>query len=493
MLKLYDLLQDIEREYLLGKEDIDIDGISYDSRKVKSDYLFVCIKGFNTDGHKYIDSAIKNGAIAIVIEDEIKNLDTLLDKNITIIKVNNSRKILSKISSNLYGNSSKLLKVIGVTGTNGKTSVTHLIDTILRANKKRTAILGTINNIILDEVYKSQNTTPESLELQGLFNDMVKKNIETCTMEVSSHSLDLHRVDDINFDIGIFTNLTQDHLDYHIDMENYKKAKLKLFYKTSMANIINIDDKYGDEIYNEIKKQNIPVFSYGANRKSDFYAKDIKMHDSYSEFTLVTPSYEEKITIKIPGLFSIYNILASICACYILGLNFKEILEGLNEIKPVKGRFELVENSRSKTIIIDYAHTPDALKNVLNTIRDFTKGKIILVFGCGGDRDSKKRPIMGKIAIELADYVLLTNDNPRTEKPGKIINDILQGIEPTKDRYQVIQDRREAIREAIYKANEKDVILIAGKGHENYQIIGDKVFDFDDREVAKEILEEENI
>ncbi len=491
MKRLNKLIKDIEIERIYGDINKEINGICYDSRKAMNNYIFVCIKGFQTDGHKYIDGAIKNGVSVVIIEREIINLDEVINKGITVIKVKNSRRALSKISANYYDHPSKKINVVGVTGTNGKTSITNLLNTILETNNKRSALLGTINNKILKKIYKSKNTTPESLELHELFHEMVSKKIEVCTMEVSSHSLDLFRVDDVEFNIGIFTNLTRDHLDYHKDMEDYKNAKIKLFYKASMANIINMDDKYGREILKEINKLDTPIFTYGLTEKSDFFAKDIKMFPSYSEFILVTPSYSTHVKMNIPGVFSIYNILAVIASCYVLGLSKEEILKGIRNIKPIKGRFELVENDLGKTVIIDYAHTPDALKNVLDTIKQFTAGKIIVVFGCGGDRDNQKRPMMGQIASNLADYIILTNDNPRTENPDNIISDILDGIKKEKNNFDIIKNRKEAIKKAIKMATQNDTVLIAGKGHESYQIIGDKVFDFDDKEVAMEFLKED--
>lgn len=485
---LSDLLKNINIEKIWGDNNIEISGISYDSRTVKEDYLFVCIQGFKTDGHKYIENAIKNGAKAIVIEEFVEDMENFIQKGIVFIKVSNSRKAISRLSSNFYGNPSAKLKVIGITGTNGKTSITYLINSILQKNNFKCALIGTIKNEIMGKVYKTNKTTPEAVELQNLFSVMLENGIDVCTMEVSSHSLDLNRVDDIEFNIGVFTNLTPDHLDYHNNMENYKNAKLKLFYKTSDVNIINIDDKYGKEIFNEIKKLDTKIITYGLNDKCDIYAKDIEMKYSFSTFNLVTPNYTGKVKINIPGLFSIYNILAAISVCYALGLNYEEIENGIKSIKQVSGRFELVQNDKGISVIVDYAHTPDALENVLNTIRQFAKGKVIVVFGCGGDRDRTKRPVMGKIATDLADYVIITNDNPRMEDPKRIIDDILKGVCSYNKNYEVIIDRREAIKRAIESAKKNDVVLIAGKGHEKYQIIGEEIYDFDDKKVANEFL-----
>ncbi len=480
----------VERQYRCW--DKDIKGIAYDSRNVKDEYVFICIQGLKTDGHDYIESAIVNGAKVIIVDKELPNVNILTkEKGVTIIKVEDSRMALSKISNNFYNNPSQRIKVIGVTGTNGKTSITYLINSILEANKVKCGLLGTINNKISNKIIDTDRTTPEAPELNKLFDLMVDNNIEVCTMEVSSHALEMKRVEDIKFNIGIFTNLTSDHLDYHLNMENYKNSKLKLFYKTSELNIINIDDKYGMEIFEELKSLETPLITYGLSESCDIQAKNIKMENSYSEFTLVTPKFSGSIKLNIPGLFSIYNLLAAISACYSLGYNFNEITKGVYDIRPIRGRFELVKNNRGVNVIIDYAHTPDALENVLKTIKQFAKRKVIVVFGCGGDRDTLKRSDMGKIASELSDYCIITNDNPRSEDPNKIIMDILHGINDRKSICKVITDRKQAIRTAITISEKDDFVLIAGKGHETYQIIDNKTYDFDDKEIAKDILGEE--
>jgi len=486
-MNLSKVIEGVEIQSFYGTKDIVIKGIAYDSRKVKKDYIFVCIKGLKTDGHNFINDSIKNGAKVIIIEKDIHNLE-LIKQQVSIIKVKDSRLVLSKISDNFYGNPSHKLKIIGITGTNGKTSITYLTNTLLESNGIKCGLLGTINNRIGDKIINTSRTTPEAPELHSLFKKMIEANVEVCTMEVSSHALDLFRVEDVAFNIGIFTNLTPDHLDYHENMEEYKNAKIKLFYKTSDINIINIDDKYGKEIYDSIKELNTPLLSYSIKEKSDIYATNIEMESTYSTFTLVTPKFSGKVRLNIPGLFSIYNLLASISVCYSLGFDFSMIKNGIASIKPVKGRFETVTNNKGLNIIVDYAHTPDALENVLNTIKQFAKNRIIVVFGCGGDRDRTKRPVMGKVASSLSDICIITNDNPRTEDPNQIIKDILKGIDVKKSNYKIIMDRREAIKKAINIAEKGDFILIAGKGHETYQIIGDKTYEFDDTEVAKSFL-----
>lgn len=492
-MKLWDLMKGINALEVYGDNNIDITGVAYDSRRVKKGNLFVCITGFKTDGHRYIEGAIENGASSIIIEKEINNIADIVEKhNISAIRVTDTRDALSKLSSNFYNNPSEEINVVGITGTNGKTSITYLITSILETINKKTSIIGTMKNRILDKEYKTSNTTPESLELQYLFSEMIKNDVDVCTMEVSSHSLDLKRVEDIRFNIGVFTNLTSDHLDFHKDMESYKNAKMKLFYKTSDINIINTDDKYGKEIYNEIKNLKTPALSYGIDHKCDICAEDIRMNVAFSEFKLITPKYSGNVKINIPGLFSIYNILAAIAVCYSMGYSYDDIDKGIKAIKPIRGRFEPVENNKGISVIVDYAHSPDALENVLKTINHFAKERVIVVFGCGGDRDSSKRPIMGEIAYKLSDYAIITNDNPRSEDPNRIVDDILPGMGPDENKYDIVMDRREAIKIAISKAEKGDIILIAGKGHETYQIINDEVNDFDDREVATEFLREDN-
>ncbi|TCO79311.1 UDP-N-acetylmuramoyl-L-alanyl-D-glutamate--2,6-diaminopimelate ligase [Marinisporobacter balticus] len=485
-MKLNELLKNIAIMDLVGEEAIDITGIAYDSRKVDENYLFACIIGLKTDGHEYIEQVIKKGAKALIVE---KNIPPI--KGITIIRVENSRKALALISANFFKHPTKNMHIIGVTGTNGKTTTTHLIKNILEKNSVHCGLIGTISHKILDKEYKANNTTPESLELQSLFKEMLGLNVNSCAMEVSSHSLDLDRVAGINYKIGVFTNLTRDHLDFHKNIENYKNAKAKLFYQTSLANIINIDDQYGAEIANEVKNLDAKLITYGIEKKAEIYAKDITISPKGTEFTLVTPEFEGHIKISTPGMFSVYNALAAMAVSYVLGYNFEQIKKGIESIKGVLGRFEAVENTGKYTIIVDYSHTPDALENALDTIKEFVKGKIITVFGCGGDRDKTKRPMMGEIAGELSDFCIITSDNPRSEKPDEIIKDVEVGIKKTNCKYKMIVDRKEAIREAIKISEPDDIILIAGKGHETYQIIGKKIIDFDDKKVSQEILREE--
>ena len=319
---------------------------------------------------------------------------------------------------------------------------------------------------------------------------MIDNGCDYCAMEVSSHSLVLNRVDETEFKLGIFTNLTPDHLDFHKDLEDYRNAKEKLFYKTTTANIINIDDEGGAKIYENIKSLSTPCYTYGIDNKADFMAKNIKIDACGVSYTLVTPTYEEEMFVPVPGKFTVYNTLAVIAACYILNIPKEIVLDGLKRTKGVPGRFETVPNNNGVSVIVDYAHTPDALENILNTAKEFANGNIITVFGCGGDRDKTKRPIMGKIAQTLSDKIIITSDNPRTENPYSIIDNILEGIDKNNDNYKVIENREYAIREAIKTSQKGDIVIIAGKGHENYQIIGKIKYDFDDKIVAKTAIDE---
>ncbi|MCR8744735.1 UDP-N-acetylmuramoyl-L-alanyl-D-glutamate--2,6-diaminopimelate ligase [Romboutsia lituseburensis] len=484
-MKLYKLIENLNIMSIDGNMDIDISDIHYDSRLVTQNSLFICIKGFNSDGHKYINSAIEKGAKAFLIQDDIDIKDK---ENYTFIKVKDTREGMSTIACNFYKNPANTLEVIGVTGTNGKTSITTFLKQIL-SKRAQTGLIGTINiNDGKNEII-SKNTTPESIDLQSYFNDMINNNCKYCAMEVSSHSLALNRVGSVNFSIGIFTNLTEDHLDFHKNLEDYRNAKEKLFHKTSIANIINIDDEGGKVIFNNIKKLNTPIYTYGINSDADFTASEIKLYPNGVSYKLKTPTYTDYIYVNIPGKFTVYNTLGVISACYILNIDIETIKEVLKNTPGVKGRFENIKNDEGLTVIVDYAHTPDALENVLKTSKEFVKGKIITVVGCGGDRDKIKRPIMGKIAQENSDISIITSDNPRTECPSIIIKDILKGIDTNNDNFIVIEDRKKAIYKAIELANVGDVVMISGKGHENYQIVGTTKHHFDDKEIALEAID----
>lgn len=480
-MNLKDILKGIDYQIIKGEINLEINKIAYDSRKVEKGDVFVCIEGYSTDGHKYIGKAIEKGAAAIIctkLSDELQAC--------TVIKVENSRRVLAAAAANYYDHPAEKLKLIGVTGTNGKTTSTYMIKAVLESAGYKTGLIGTIANYIGDEKLEAHRTTPESLELHELFHDMVDKGVDYCVMEVSSHSLYLDRVYGITFNEGIFTNLTQDHLDFHKTFENYFKAKMILFQNSRKA-IINIDDKYGERVFKEV---NIEKVTYGIDSKCDVRAKNLSMHARGVDFDVEYLNKEIHIKLNTPGRYNVFNALDSIAACLMENISLEQIKEGLEGIKAVPGRCELVHTDKKLDfeIILDYAHSPDSLENILKTAREFTKGRLISVFGCGGDRDKTKRPIMGSIGAKLSDIAIVTSDNPRSEEPSAIIEDVVKGI--ASDNYVAIEDRTAAIKKAIMTAQKDDVIVIAGKGHEDYQVLKDKTIHYDEREIIAKIMEE---
>ncbi len=473
-MKLSQLIQDINYE-ISGSSDIEIKGIAYDSRKVEPGYLFIAIKGFETDGHKYIDSAIKNGAAAVLGEDEC-------DCPCTYVKTADSRKAMALCAAAFYDHPERKLKIIGITGTNGKTTTTYLIRQILMLKGMRCDLIGTNQTIIGDEEIESSRTTPESLDLFAVFNKMAVSGGEYVVMEVSSHSLQLDRVYGITFETAVLTNITQDHLDFHKTMENYSDAKAKLFSMSKSA-AVNNDDAFAEKI---IKSVSGSLLTYSLEKNSDIQAQNLRMSERGVIFDIAFGEDVREMRLGIPGKFSVYNALAAICACINIGIDITDIEKGLVLAKSVKGRVEVVHTNTPYTVIIDYAHTPDGLVNIISAVRDFAKGRVITVFGCGGNRDASKRPKMGHIAQELSDIAIVTSDNPRCEEPAAIIKDILEGME--KDNHVVVENRREAISYAMEIAKENDIIILAGKGHETYQEIEHVKYDFDERDVVKEIL-----
>lgn len=508
-MELQRLLNGVEIKKILGDLNKEIRGIAYHSKKIGKNYLFTAIRGLEFDGHKFIDEAIKNGAEAVVLEE---------GKNIfgkTMILVLNSRKALSRISSNFYKEPSSHLKVIGITGTNGKTTTTYLLEAIFHKAGYNPGVIGTINYRCGGDIVSATNTTPESLDLQRILWEMRQKSVTHVVMEVSSHALDLDRVYDCQFDCAIFTNITQDHLDYHRTFQRYFESKKKLFSEILLKSnkkpkfaIINNDDPKSEEI---IRGVNIPIIRFGVKRDCDITAKNIKTSLEDLSFIVRTPKGEFQVQSKLFGQFNIYNILAAVATGIAVDVPIDIINEGIKSLKKVPGRFERVENQMGVRIFVDYAHTPDALERALLALKEIYKesynqnGKIINVFGCGGDRDRTKRPIMGEISGRLSDLTILTSDNPRTEDPISIINEIEEGIKylslkewkmdeihfwRAERGYIKIPDRRQAIRMAIKLAKPyRDTILIAGKGHEDYQVIGKNKIPFDDRVEAKKALE----
>jgi UDP-N-acetylmuramyl-tripeptide synthetases len=479
-MRLADILKDIEYTIVKGNVDVDIRGICYDSRKSKEGSMFVAIKGFKSDGADYICDAVERGAVAVLVDSGIS-----IDKDITVIKVENTRKSLAKIASNYYGDPSKQLFLIGVTGTNGKTSVTYMIKSILESQNNKVGLIGTIQNMIGDKVYPTERTTPESLDLQRYLRLMVDEGVKYVVMEVSSHSLALNRVDECDFDIAVFTNLTQDHLDFHKTMDDYANAKAKLFRMAKIACVINIDDDYSSLI---IENSNAKVVTYGIKDYAYIMAKDIKNDIKGAKYTVQIEDIKSDIALKIPGLFSVYNSLAAISVAFILGIPLQSVKMALKDVK-IKGRFEVLDIDAPYNVVIDYAHTPDGLENLMKAFDEYDTGRKILLFGCGGDRDKGKRPKMGEVAGRYADFVIITSDNPRSEDPMEIISEIEAGIKNTKCPYKIVENRREAIKYALSIAKDNDIVILAGKGHETYQVLKDGVIDFDEREIVKEILD----
>ncbi|MDR1132212.1 MAG: UDP-N-acetylmuramoyl-L-alanyl-D-glutamate--2,6-diaminopimelate ligase [Oscillospiraceae bacterium] len=480
-MKLRDLLKDVEiLEYGAGP-DMEISDVSHDSRRTRKGDLFVAVRGFESDGHRYIGKAAEAGAAVVLCEERPET-------EIPYILTADSRKALALVSRNYFGDPAAEMKLIGVTGTNGKTTTTMLIKHVMETlTGEKLGLIGTNQNMIGTAVLPAERTTPEAYELQRLFREMADGGCKYVVMEVSSHALALDRVAGVHFEVAVFTNLTQDHLDFHGTMAEYAGAKALLCMRCSAA-AINMDDVWGG--YMAERAQGF-VFTYSeAKPEADLIAKDVRLSPSGVRFIAFTGGRLERVYLEIPGRFSVYNAMGVISACLLLGFDLAQICEALRTAKGVKGRVEVVPTPDDFTILIDYAHTPDALENVLRSMREVAVGRVVVLFGCGGDRDRAKRPIMGDIATSLADYAIITSDNPRTEEPGAIITDILAGVKVPKNRYRVIEDRREAIAYAIDSHRAGDLIILAGKGHETYQIIGKTKRHMDERELVAEHLGE---
>lgn len=463
-------------------DDLEISSIEMDDRKVSNGTLFVCIEGFTVDGHDYAENAVANGAVAVIAE---KNLSL----SVPVIVVSETTRALAMLASEFLGNPTKHLPLIGITGTNGKTTITYLLETIFNYNKMKTGLIGTIQMKVGEDAFPINNTTPDALQLQRNFKKMMDADVKQAIMEVSSHALDQGRVFGCDYDVAVFTNLSQDHLDYHKDMDDYLRAKSLLF--SQLGNTYGHSRKYAvinsDEKASHLLRKSTAqhLISYGINNQSDVMATNIEMGITGTKFTLRTPKGETKINSNLIGKFNVYNMLASAAAALARNVPLTVIKEAFEHVTGIDGRFEPVLADQSYAVIVDYAHTPDSLKNVLDTIKGFAKQKVYVVVGCGGDRDRTKRPLMAKIAAEYADQAIFTSDNPRTEKPEKILDDMVAGLDKKTTNYKVIVNRKDAILAAINMASKDDVVLIAGKGHETYQLIGKEKFDFDDRKVAR--------
>ena len=470
-----------------GSLDVEINNLDSNSKNIKDGDMFIAIKGFSVDGHKYINDAIKAGAKAVMVEEGTNLKDIKLPEDVTLIIAKDTREALAICSCNFYGNPSLKFKLIGVTGTKGKTTTTFMIKEILERAGYKVGLIGTIATYINGKmISESSRTTPESIELQRTFAQMVEAGVEYVVMEVSSQSLKLHRVDGCDFDIVLFTNFSEDHISEkeHPDMKDYFESKLKLFQMCDNG-IINVDDIQVSKVPKLFPDSNI--MTYGIDNYCEVLAKDITITNSYVDFRVKVSDRNERVKVDIPGRFSVYNALAAICVAKKLGIASDKVIEALAEIK-VPGRSEMVPNKKEIPIMIDYAHSPESLQNILSAVKSYTRGKVISVFGCGGDRDKTKRPVMGEISGRIADFTFITSDNPRTENPEEIVKEIEEGIKKTKGNYKVVVDRKEAIKEAIKIATKLDIIVLAGKGHEPYQEINGEKFPFDERIIVNEII-----
>lgn len=456
--------------------ETEITGITCDSRNVSPGYLFVCIKGTASDGHDYAAAAARAGAAAVVAEHDVG-----LENQIILP---DTRAAYADACAEWFGRPADGLHLLAVTGTNGKTSVTYMLKAILEKAGFKVGLIGTIQNMIGDEIIAAHNTTPNAYELNSLFSLMRAKGCTHVIMEVSSHALDQSRVYRLSFDVAMFTNLTQDHLDYHKTMDNYFNAKKKLFKMCKIA-VVNSDDPYAARLLADLSCKAV---TYSAGDNSTYSAKGINFKPASVDYEFVSDSDIAHIKVNTGGRFTVYNSLcAAVCAVEI-GIPLKTVSAALSEIEGVKGRAESVPTGRDFHIVIDYAHTPDGLKNILSTFRECEKNRLIVLFGCGGDRDKTKRPIMGEIAEHFADYVIVTSDNPRSEEPRAIIDDILVGMRDSRTPYKVIENRIEAIKYAVSIATRGDIIVLAGKGHETYQILRDGTIHLDEREIVAEAL-----
>ncbi len=480
-MKLKQLLAGVDVIFTSADMEMEISNVAYDSRKVMPGDLFVAVAGFASDGNRFIPMALDKGAVAIVSA-------KVPSTKAPYVQVASDRLALAQIGANLYGNPAKSMKLIGVTGTNGKTSTTlllkHVLETVLGA---KVGLVGTMENYVGDLVIPTERTTPESLDLQALFAQMRDAGCGYAIMEVSSHAIALDRVGGLHYDVGAFTNLTEDHLDFHKTMEEYASIKAKLFQRCEKA-VLNGDDAWAKVMAKDATCQILTTSNKGT---ADLYAKDAELLSDGVTFTAVYGQEQAKVHLPIPGKFTVYNALSVLGIALQLGISLSDAAKALQTAKGVKGRVEVVPTpNKPYTILIDYAHTPDGLENVLSSVKGFCKGRLIALFGCGGDRDPIKRPIMGKIGTQLADIAILTSDNPRTEEPGAILEDILKGVDKEKKNYIVLENRPQAIRYAMNIGQKDDIIVLAGKGHETYQEICGVKHHMDEREIVQAYLEE---
>ena len=477
-MRLRELLEGMEVISQTISPDTEITHVCVDSRATQKGSLFVAVPGNRCDGGHYARQAVDRGAVCVVCQSE-------LPPDLPWVKVRDARLALSQLACRWYGHPSRQLTMLGVTGTNGKTTVTYLLRHILQRTGMKTGLIGTVQNIVGEQTLPAQRTTPDALQIQQLLSAMTKNGCSHAVMEVSSHALDQHRAEGIDFAVGIFTNLTEDHLDYHGTMGCYCDAKAKLFQMSRMG-VCNADDPWTERL---LAGASCPSVYYGIHNPAEVWAEDIFLHSRSVDFTVCTARTRTPVHLGVPGRFSVYNALGAIATCGELGIPPEECAAALATFPGVAGRMEVVPTpGKPYTLLIDYAHTPDALENVLKTVRGFAQNRVIAVFGCGGDREREKRPLMGHIAGKLADLTIITSDNPRTEEPMAIIRDILPGIAGAEAKYIVEPDRRGAIALAMGRAAAGDVIVLCGKGHETYQEIGDKTIPMDEREIVRSLL-----
>ena len=480
-MKLKDLLRGVCALESNVCPDTVIEAVCYDSRKVTPGSLFVAVTGFAADGNRFISMALSKGAVAVVTAKKA-------EADIPYILVESDRLALAQLGANWYGHPAREMTMVGITGTNGKTSVTLLLKHVLEQVKgAKVGLIGTMENLVGDEVIPTDRTTPESFELQGLFRRMADAGCGYCVMEVSSHAIILDRVGGVHYDVAAFTNLSEDHLDFHKTMDAYCDAKAELFSRCGAA-VINGDDAYAPRM---LAKAPANTLTYSQKNKNGLYAENVEMMADGVRFTAVLGEKRIAVSLPIPGKFTVYNALTVLGAALQLGISLEESAAALATAKGVKGRVEVVSTpGKNYTVLIDYAHTPDGLENVLSSVRGFCKGRLIGVFGCGGDRDPIKRPIMGQIGVRLSDVAIITSDNPRSEDPMAIIGDILKGIPETAGNYEVVENRVKAIHHAMDIAEKDDIIVLAGKGHETYQEICGVKHHLDEREVVARYLQE---
>lgn len=476
-MKLSALLQDLG--VTCGAQEKEVLFITDNSAKVAEGCIFVCIEGKRFDGHTKAAEALENGAVAVVVQKDMGIKEQIL--------VENTRAAYARLSAAFFGHPERKLRIIGVTGTNGKTTSCFIIKSVLDSMGYKTGLIGTVKNIVGDKEYPAVLTTPDCYDLFALFKEMVESGCEFCTMEVSSQALDQRRVEGVHFEASIFTNLTQDHLDYHGSFDNYKAAKHMLFENSDLA-VINIDDEAAEYMLADTPCRNV-TFSVN-NDNCDYSAKNIRIASFGVKYELVSNSNIGRVKFAVPGKFSVYNSMGAAICLVEMGMDFRAVLDGLAGCVGVPGRMEVVPTETPYTVLIDYAHTPDGLENVLNCVREITEGKVITVFGCGGDRDKTKRPIMGDIAARLSDVAVITSDNPRSEDPDAIIADIVDGVKKHVSKVVVESDRKKAIAKALSMAREGDIVVLAGKGQETYQILASGKIHFDEREVVAGILSE---